>query len=84
MRIWFNNILKRELGLVIDWSQVEKEDYLLAMEGSPIKDLVIKVLPKEGLTDKINDPEIYVKGIEASNYYEEYDLYKMENIINES
>src|SRR5699024_9600720 len=73
MRIWLDNILKSELGLVIDWSQVEKEDYLLAMERSPIKDLEIKVLLKESLTDKVNDREIYIKGIEASYYYEGYE-----------
>lgn len=84
MRIWLDNILKSELGLVIDWSQVEKEDYLLAMERSPIKDLEIKVLLKEALTDKINDREIYIKGIEASYYYEGYNLYKTEKIQDES
>lgn len=84
MRIWLDNILKRELGLVIDWSQVEKEDYLLAMERSPIKDLEIKVLLKEALTDKINDREIYIKGIEASYYYEGYNLYKIDKIQDES
>lgn len=78
-RIWLNLILKRELGQVIDWSLVEKDNYLLAMERSPIKDIEIKFLLKQALTDKINDREIYMKGIDASYYYEGYTLYKTEN-----
>jgi len=78
-RIWLDLILKRELGQVIDWSLVEKDNYLLAMERSPIKDIEIKFLLKQALTDKINDREIYMKGIDASYYYEGYTLYKTEN-----
>ena len=65
-RIWLDLILKKELNLVIDWSKINKEDYLLAMERSPIKDVEIKQLLKETLTDKINDREIYMKGIDNS------------------
>ena len=75
-RIWLDLILKTELGMVVNWSKVDKEDYLLAMERSPIKDIEIKVLLKEALTDKINDREIYMKGIDASYNYEGYNLYK--------
>jgi cell filamentation protein len=78
-RIWLNLILKRELGQVIDWSLVDKDNYLLAMERSPIKDIEIKFLLKQALTDKIHDREIYMKGIDASYYYEGYTLYKTEN-----
>lgn len=78
-RIWLDLILKRELGQVIDWSLVDKDNYLLAMERSPIKDIEIKFLLKQALTDKINDREIYMKGIDASYYYEGYTLYKTEN-----
>lgn len=78
-RIWLDLILKRELGQVIDWSIVDKDNYLLAMERSPIKDIEIKFLLKQALTDKINDREIYMKGIDASYYYEGYTLYKTEN-----
>ena len=79
-RIWLDAILKKELGLVIDWSRVDKEDYLLAMERSPIKDVEIKVLLKAALTDKINDREVYMKGIDQSYYYEGYNVYKTESI----
>ena len=82
-RIWLDAILKKELGLVIDWSLVDKEDYLLAMERSPIKDVEIKVLLKAALTDKVNDREVYMKGIDASYHYEGYNVYKTENIKNE-
>lgn len=82
-RIWLDTILKKEIGQVIDWSKVDKEDYLLAMERSPIKDVEIKVLLKTALTDKINDREIYMKGIDASYYYEGYNIYKTENIKND-
>lgn len=78
-RIWLDLILKRELGQVIDWSLVDKDNYLLAMERSPIKDIEIKFLLKQALTDKIHDREIYMKGIDASYYYEGYTLYKTEN-----
>ncbi|MCD7894656.1 MAG: Fic family protein [Erysipelotrichaceae bacterium] len=80
-RIWLDAILKKELGQVIDWSKVDKEDYLMAMERSPIKDIEIKVLLKQALTDKVNDREVYMKGIDASYYYEGYYIYKTEDII---
>jgi cell filamentation protein len=82
-RIWLDAILKKELGQVIDWSLVGKEDYLLAMERSPIKDVEIKVLLKGALTDKVDDREVYMKGIDASYHYEGYNVYKTENIKNE-
>lgn len=79
-RIWLDRILIKELGQVVDWSRVDKADYLLAMERSPIKDTEIKVLLKEALTDKINDRAIYMKGIDASYYYEGYYTYTIEEI----
>lgn len=79
-RIWLDLILKKELGLVIDWSQVEKEDYLMAMERSPVKDIEIKVILKAALTDKINDREVYMKGIDHSYYYEGYNIYRTEDL----
>ncbi len=79
-RIWLDMILKKELKLVVDWSKVDKEDYLLAMERSPIKDVEIKVLLKKSLTDKINDREVYMKGIDASYYYEGYNTFKTEDL----
>ena len=79
-RIWLDCILKKELKCVIDWNEVDKEDYLLAMERSPIKDVEIKVLLKNALTDKIADREVYMKGIDASYYYEGYNIYKSENL----
>ncbi|MHA0856336.1 protein adenylyltransferase Fic [Paenibacillus sp. CMAA1364] len=82
-RIWLDTILKGEIRRVVDWSKVDKEDYLLAMERSPIKDVEIKVLLKVALTDKINDREIYMKGIDASYHYEGYYVYKTENLTNE-
>ena len=69
-------MLKKELNLVVDWSKVNKEDYLLAMERSPIKDLEIKHLLKSALTDKVNDREIYMKGIDHSYSYEGYSTFK--------
>ena len=78
--IWLDLILKQELGLVIDWSKVNKEDYLLAMERSPIKDIEIKELLKKALTDKVNDREVYMKGIDASYHYEGYTTYKTEQL----
>lgn len=75
-RIWLDLILKKELKLVVDWSKVDKEDYLLAMERSPIKDVEIKVLLKNALTDQIDDREVYMKGIDASYYYEGYNTYE--------
>lgn len=80
MRVWLNVILKKELGQVIDWSCVDKNDYLLAMERSPVKDIEINFILKKALTDKINDSAIYMKGIDASYYYEGYDVYKTENL----
>ncbi len=79
-RIWLDVILKKELGQVIDWSPVDKNDYLLAMERSPIKDVEIKHLLKKALTDKINDREIYMKGIDTSYYYEGYTIFKAEEL----
>lgn len=74
-RIWLDMILKKELGFVVDWSKVDKEDYLLAMERSPIKNTEIKILLKDALTDKINDRDVYMKGIDASYNYEGYSLF---------
>ena len=79
-RIWLDAILKKELKRVVDWSKVDKNDYLLAMERSPLKDVEIKVLLKEALTDKIHDREVYMKGIDASYNYEGYHTYKTEEI----
>lgn len=75
-RIWLDMILKKEIGKVVDWSKVDKEDYLLAMERSPIKSTEIKFLLKEALTDKVNDRDVYMKGIDASYNYEGYSTYK--------
>lgn len=79
-RIWLDLILKKELQLVIDWSKVNKEDYLSAMERSPIKDLEIKFLLKNALTEHINDREIYMKGIDASYMYEGYEEFKTKDL----
>ena len=79
-RIWLDLMLKKELRRVVDWSRVDKNDYLLAMERSPIKDVEIKVLLNAALTDKIDDLEIYLKGIDASYFYEGYALYKAEDL----
>ena len=79
-RIWLDLILKKELGKVIDWSLVDKEDYLLAMERSPIKDIEIKYILKQALTDQINDRTMYTKGIDHSYYYEGYVIYKTEDL----
>lgn len=79
-RIWLDHILKNEIGKVVDWSKVDKEDYLLAMERSPIKDVEIKVLLKGALTDKINSREVYMKGIDYSYYYEGYTTFKTEEL----
>lgn len=79
-RIWLDMILKQEIGRVVDWSKVDKEDYLLATERSPIKNTEIKFLLKEALTDKIDDREVYMKGIDASYNYEGYSVYKVENL----
>ena len=79
-RIWLDLIFKVELGKVVDWSKVDKEDYLLAMERSPIRDTEIKVVLKAALTDKINDREIYMKGIDHSYYYEGYTSFKTDEL----
>ena len=79
-RIWLDLMLKKELGKVIDWSKVSKEDYLLAMERSPIKDIEIKYILKNALTDKINDRELYMKGIDNSYNYEGYAAFKTEEL----
>lgn len=82
-RIWLDCILKKELGQVVDWSLVDKEDYLLAMERSPIKDLEIKVLLKQALIDQIHDREVYMKGIDQSYHYEGYNVFKTADIETE-
>ncbi len=79
-RIWLDLILKKELNMVIDWSKVDKEDYLLAMERSPIKDIEIKYILKNALTDKVDDREVYMKGIDHSYYYEGYAIYKADEL----
>jgi len=79
-RIWLDHLLKHELKQIVDWSKVDKDDYLLAMERSPVKDIEIKVLLKQALTDKIHNRAIYMKGIDASYYYEGYTLYKTDNL----
>lgn len=79
-RIWLDCILKRELGKVIDWSKVDKEDYLLAMERSPIKDVEIKKLLQDALTDRVNSRQVYMKGIDASYHYEGYNTYSAEKM----
>ena len=79
-RIWLDLMLKQELHFVVDWSLVDKDDYLLAMERSPIKDIEIKPLLKSALTDRIGDRDVYMKGIDHSYYYEGYNLYKAEEV----
>ena len=79
-RIWLDLIFKTELHKVVDWSKVDKEDYLLAMERSPIKDIEIKHLLKNALTDEINSREVYMKGIDHSYYYEGYTTFKTEDL----
>ena len=79
-RIWLDLIWKKELNMVIDWSVVDKEDYLLAMERSPIKDIEIKYILKQALTDKVENREVYMKGIDHSYYYEGYFTYKAEDL----
>lgn len=80
MRIWLDLIFKTELKKVVDWSKVDKEDYLLAMERSPIKDIEIKHILKNALTDKINDRDVYMKGIDNSYLYEGYTAFKAEEL----
>ena len=79
-RIWLDLILKKELSQVVDWSKVDKEDYLLAMERSPIKDVEIKELLRPALTSEINDREVYMKGLDASYNYEGYFTYKTKDL----
>ena len=79
-RIWLDLILKKELGQVVDWSLVDKEDYLLAMERSPVRDIEIKYVLKQALTDKINDRDVYMKGIDHSYYYEGYTTFKTSDL----
>lgn len=79
-RIWLDHILKNEIGMVVDWSKVDKEDYLLAMERSPIRDIEIKYVLKNALTDQTDSREVYMKGIDHSYYYEGYVTYKTEEL----
>ena len=79
-RIWLDLILKKELNKVVDWHKVSKEDYLLATERSPVKDIEIKMLLKDALTDKINDQQVFMKGIDASYQYEDYNTYSTEEL----
>ena len=79
-RIWLDMILKKELNKVVDWSKVDKEDYLLAMERSPVKDTEIKLLLQNALTDKVNDRLVFMKGIDTSYQYEGYYTYKLEDL----
>ena len=79
-RIWLDCILKKEIGMVIDWSKVDKEDYLLAMERSPIRDIEIKYILKAALTDQVDSREMYMKGIDHSYYYEGYTIFKTEEL----
>lgn len=80
MRIWLDLMFKKEIRQVVDWSQVDKDDYLLAMERSPIRDIEIKHVLKAAMTDKINDREMYMKGIDHSYYYEGYTVYKTDEL----
>lgn len=80
MRLWLNHLLKAELGQVVDWSQVDKEDYLLAMERSPIRDTEIKRILKQALTKDVDNRDLYMKGVDHSYYYEGYSLYKTEEL----
>lgn len=79
-RIWLDHMLKQKIGKVIDWSKVDKEDYLLAMERSPVKDIEIKYLLKNALTDEVDSREVYMKGIDHSYYYEGYTTFKTEEL----
>ena len=79
-RIWLDSILKKELHQVVDWSRVDKSDYLMAMERSPVKDLEIKVLLHKALTEQIHDRQVYMKGIDASYHYEGYQIFKTEEL----
>ncbi len=79
-RIWLDCILKKELHQVVDWSRVDKSDYLMAVERSPVKDLEIKVLLHKALTEQINDRQVYMKGIDASYHYEGYQIFRTEEL----
>lgn len=79
-RIWLDLILKTEIGQVVDWSKVDKEDYLLAMERSPVKDIEIKYILKNALTHEVDSREVYIKGIDHSYYYEGYTTFKTEEL----
>lgn len=79
-RIWLDHILKNEIGKVVDLGKVDKEDYLLAMERSPVRDIEIKHVLSQALTDEIDNREIYMKGIDCSYYYEGYTTYKTEEL----
>ena len=79
-RIWLDSILKKELHQVVEWSRVDKSDYLMAMERSPVKDLEIKVLLHKALTEQINDRQVYMKGIDASYHYEGYQIFRTEEL----
>jgi cell filamentation protein len=79
-RIWLDLILKKEIRQVVDWNRVDKEEYLSAMQRSVVKDVEIKVLLKQALTDKINDRELFMKGIDVSYYYEGYSEFKTEEL----
>ena len=81
-RIWLNLILRKKLNKVIDWSKVNKEDYLLAMERSPVKDLEINLLLQNALTDKINDRQVFMKGLDSSYEYEGYNAYPISELDN--
>ena len=83
-RIWLDQILKKELGKVIDWSLVDKDDYLMAMERSPVKDVEIKVLLKAALTDKINNREMFMKGVDHSYDYEGYSSYRTQDLVKQT
>ena len=80
MRIWLDMMLKKETGQVIDWRKVDKDDYLLAMERSPVRDIEIRYVLRQALTDKTDDREIYMKGIDYSYYYEGYSIYRTEEL----
>lgn len=79
-RIWLDQMLKKEIGKVVDWSQVDKDDYLLAMERSPIRDIEIKYVLHKALTDQIDDRQVFMKGIDHSYYYEGYTAFKTEEL----
>ena len=79
-RIWLDLMLKKGIQQVVDWSKVYKDDYLMAMERSPVKDIEIKHILRNALTDKINDREMYIKGIDHSYYYEGYNIYRVEEL----